>query len=294
MGNNPCVSIGLPVFNGENYLRKTLNSLLEQTYSDFELIISDNASTDATPDICQQFASKDRRIRYIRNKINVGSALNFNRLVELSLGKYFKWAAHDDLCGKDFLKKCVGVLDRDPYTVLCYSRTKEIDKDGNVNKYYRSQPNLYSSKSSKRFYECICTPHPQIQVFGLIRMNTLKMTRLIGHYSSSDRILLGELSLRGRFYEIQDFLFYKRDHAKQHLRVYPTRHLRQEWYNPKRAGKITFPHWRLFLEHFISVNRVPLKFVERSLCYIYLVWWMRLHWKYLTVNLILKEPRESS
>ena len=111
LNNKPRVSIGMPVFNGENYLAEALDSLLTQTFSDFELIISDNASTDKTEEICRAYAVRDQRIRYFRNQENLGASRNYNRVFELSSGEYFKWAAHDDLCAPEFLGRCVDVLD---------------------------------------------------------------------------------------------------------------------------------------------------------------------------------------
>src|SRR3989339_68658 len=116
----PLVSIGLPVHNGEHYLRKTLKSLLSQTYPFIELIISDNASTDGTEAICKAYERLDERIRYFRSDRNRGAAWNFNRVLELAGGTYFKWAAHDDLSAPDFLASCVRILETDRSVVLCY------------------------------------------------------------------------------------------------------------------------------------------------------------------------------
>ncbi len=127
----PRVSVGLAVYNGENYLREAIDSILAQTFTDFELILSDNASTDKTQEICLEYAAKDKRIRYYRNDQNIGGIRNQIRTVELSRGEYYKLAAHDDVCAPDFLEKCVEVLDRDPSVVLCYPKTKIIDENGN-------------------------------------------------------------------------------------------------------------------------------------------------------------------
>jgi glycosyltransferase involved in cell wall biosynthesis len=94
--NVPRVSIGLPVYNGQNYLRCALDSILQQDYTDFELIISDTASADASPGICQELARKDGRVRYYRNETNIGARGNYNRVFELARGEFFKWASHDD------------------------------------------------------------------------------------------------------------------------------------------------------------------------------------------------------
>lgn len=285
--DKPRVSIGMAVFNGENYLADALDSLLAQTYSDFELIISDNASTDGTQEICQTYAARDHRIRYFRNKTNLGGAKNFNRIFELSSGEYFKWAAHDDLCAPGFLERCVEVLDQDSSVVLCYSRTREIDEHGKVLQNY-FEPNIGLLKPSKRFYQCVCVSHPQVSVFGVIRKSTLKKTRLFGNYLESDRVLLGELTLLGRFYQIPEYLFFKRSHPQQLWRIWSTRQSRHGWIDPARPGKITFPHWRLLLEHFISITRASLNWYERARCYIYLIWWIRKAYRKLAKNLILK------
>ena len=94
----PRVSIGLPVYNGQEFLEETLHSILNQTFNDFELIICDNASTDRTAEICRSFAKRDRRIRYYRNEINLGAAKNFNGVFFLARGEYLKWSDNDDLC----------------------------------------------------------------------------------------------------------------------------------------------------------------------------------------------------
>ena len=105
--NKPRVSIGLPIYNGENLVIETLDSFLSQTFSDFEVIISDNGSIDRTQQICEDYAAKDGRIKYYRNLKNLGVAPNLNRVFELSSGEYFKWADHDDLLAPDFLLRCV-------------------------------------------------------------------------------------------------------------------------------------------------------------------------------------------
>ena len=107
------LSIGLPIYNGEEFLKEAIESLINQTFEDFEIVISDNASTDQTQQICRYYADLDPRIRYYRCKQNLGAAWNYNRVFELSYGEYFKWAAHDDFCGPAFFERCVDALDRD-------------------------------------------------------------------------------------------------------------------------------------------------------------------------------------
>ena len=288
--NKTRISIGIPVYNGERFLAETLDSFINQTFPYFELIISDNASTDSTQEICLHYAGKDDRIRYVRQKTNLGASRNYNLLFEMSSGEYFKWASYDDLCAPAFLEQCIRVLDNNPSVILCYSRSQEIDENGLVIRAFPAKPKLGSEKTPERFFECICVPHPQVAVFGIFRSSVLKNTRLIGNFASSDRILLGELSLLGRFSEIPEFLFFRRNHPAQSYKIFRGRHALQAWYDPQRSGKITFPHWRLLYEHFLSVVLTPLRSQDRLICTIYLAWWIRLHWRYLAKNLILKEP----
>src|SRR5512141_2931759 len=123
MITSPRISIGLPVYNGEKYLELTIKSILAQSFTDFELIIADNASTDRTQEICQIYAARDRRIRYLRNEQNLGAAPNHNRVFQLSSGEYFKWSGYDDLIKPDFLAKCIDILDRNPSVAICMPKT---------------------------------------------------------------------------------------------------------------------------------------------------------------------------
>src|SRR5882724_1578861 len=132
----PRVSVGLPLYNAEPFLRPCLDSLLSQTFRDFELLISDNASTDNTGQICLEYAASDQRIRYSLNPHNIGIIANFNRVFELSQGEYFRWAASDDLCAPELLERLVDCLDHSPELVLCYAKTRLIDeKDQIVGEY---------------------------------------------------------------------------------------------------------------------------------------------------------------
>src|SRR5262245_34908562 len=122
----PRVSIGLPVYNGQQFLEETLNSILAQTYTDFELIISDNASTDRTSEIARAYVAKDARVRYHRNENNLGVAGNYNGVFSLASGEYFKWAPADDTCLPNYLARCVEILDLDSTVVLAYPQTQFV------------------------------------------------------------------------------------------------------------------------------------------------------------------------
>jgi glycosyltransferase involved in cell wall biosynthesis len=253
----PRVSIGLPVFNGEPFLEATLNALLAQTYPDFELIISDNASTDQTEAICREYAAKDRRMFYHRHEKNLGAARNYNRVFELSRGEYFKWAAADDLCAPDFLARCVEVLDHDPEIVVCYAKTKIIDAHGAILGEYEHDLSVQSVVATRRFLQVMRSLQECNAVFGLMRSNILRRTGLIGNYIAADGSLLAELSLYGKIYQLPAPLFFRRDHPQA-----SSRNRRQdqqlEFFDPRLKGRIVFPKWRRVFENFVAVKRAPL------------------------------------
>jgi len=279
--NKPRVSIGLPVFNGEGYLAEALDSILAQTYSDFELIISDNASTDRTPEICRAYAARDPRIRYYRNAKNLGASPNFNRVLELSSGEYFKWAAYDDVLGPEFLSRCITVLDQDPSIVLCHAKTGRIDEHSALVGVYEEYQylRLGSRKPHERFFDLIRLDHSCNIVFGVMRASALRMTSLIGPYPASDRPLLAQLGLIGRLYEIPEILFYRRDHPQTTWRVWGEKPEVAAWYDSTKAGRIIFPYWRLCFEYFMSISRVPLSWSDRLLCYVQMARLFKQRWR---------------
>lgn len=287
--STPRVTIGLPVYNGRNYLAQTMESLLAQTYTDFEIVISDNASTDETEAICREFAARDDRVRYFRNEENIGASANYNRAFELGRGIYFKWAAHDDLLAPTYLERCVEVLDQNPDVVLAYTQAKAIDDKGEIVKVYPGKHHFNSPDPRERFYEFVLDPHPVVAVFGLMRRDVLGRTRLIGKYAGSDRPLLSELSLLGKFHEVPEHLFFYRFHEEQSWGGKKSAQAQQAWYDPRRAGKVSFPQWRLLREHVRSIERSPVGFKERASCYLYMGYWMAKNRRRLGRNLLLRD-----
>lgn len=271
--NAPCVSIGMPVYNGEEYLGEAIESLLTQTFSDFELIISDNASTDRTADICRAYAARDPRVRYVRNGTNLGAARNYNQVVELARGKYFKWASHDDVCAPQLLERCVAVLEREPAVVLCYARTQFIDEEGQVIEKHEDRFDLRSSSPHERFAGVFEAPGWCNPIFGVVRTDVLRQTALIGGYYSSDRVLLAELALRGRFYEVPEYLFSRRIHDDMSMRSNPSRVQLAAWFDPNRRKSLAllFPRWRWFSEYLKAIRRAPLSRYQRVRSFLHVV-----------------------
>ena len=207
MQNSPLVSIAVPVYNGENYLSATLESLINQTYNNIEIIISDNGSTDDTKDICETFASKDDRIKYFRYDVNKGAAWNFNNAFKKATGRYFKWAAHDDLHAPEFVEECVNILETKPEVVLCFTRTNFIDSDGGIMFECKYEIDLYAASRRERFIHFANADHIVHEIFGVIRKEALDNSPLIGGYLGSDVVLLTKLTLTGRFYQVNKILF---------------------------------------------------------------------------------------
>lgn len=273
----PRVSLGLPVYNGERFLTEVLESILAQTYDDFELIISNNASTDRTDEICRRYAAKDSRIRYVKNEVNVGAARNFCRVFELAKGEYFKWAACDDVCAPEYLAECVRVLDDNPSVVLCYPETKRIDEDGRFLRDYAPDLDIASPSPQRRFHSLLMRRHGCIEVFGLMRAEVLRKTPLIAGYYGSDRVLLGELSLHGPFHLIPRPLFFSRVHERQSFRAFPSAQAFTAWFDPRKARSIVLPEWRYFVEYCAAIGRAPLAWPERAGCYRVMGQWLRGH-----------------
>lgn len=236
----PTVSVGLPVHNGEPFLREAVESLLSQTWEDFELIISDNASTDATEEICREYAARDPRVRYERCEENVGAAPNYNRLVALARGKYFRWNAHDDNCHEAFLERCVAALENAPDAVLAYPATHVIDDHGSVLSEYRDNLDLSHDSPHQRLgvylknnfvrKRGLCNP-----VFGLMRIDGLRRTCLIRSFVGSDRTLLAHLALIGKFVELPEVLFERRVHKKISTMAATDFASRMRWFDPNAA-----------------------------------------------------------
>ena len=162
----PTVSIAMPVYNGERYVAQAIESMLGQTFRDFEFVISDNASNDGTEALCRRYAATDSRIRYIRRTTNIGGPRNFDYAFSLCCGRYVKWTTADDFSDPHFLEQAVAVLERDPEIVLCYPRTQIVDADGRPVREYEDNLELDDASPRARFRQfylrvglCNAQPH---------------------------------------------------------------------------------------------------------------------------------------
>ncbi|HEY0101154.1 MAG TPA: glycosyltransferase [Pyrinomonadaceae bacterium] len=208
MNNRPLVSIGMPLYNAERYVREALDALLAQDYPDFELIISDNASTDATASICREYAARDRRIQYQRAESNMGAVWNFRRVFELSRGQYFMWAAFDDLRAPQYLSQCVAALEARPEAVMCCTDIRLIDQDGREvgETEFPRGIRMAGRKVSERV-RAISRSLYWYDFYGLMRRDVLATTRLPQPSWGFDVILMLEMSLRGEVLLVREKLF---------------------------------------------------------------------------------------
>ena len=278
----PKVSIGLPVCNGERHLSAALDGILRQTFEDFEIVISDNASTDRTREICLEYCEKDERIRYSRNDTNIGSARNFNRVFELSRGSYFAWAAHDDLYGERYLEKCIEVLDNDPSVSLCHSLIGVIDEfgapipttgsnqigspDGRPIRHLDKNHVAEFPRLEERFKDVLHNVYWCLQVWGLMRTENMRKTGLQRSYYGADKVFLAEISLLGRFHQIEDTLFFKRVHGE--MSYYLSTETKKKWIDPN--GARPFPQVQMLRDYAAVILKTQMPLRARLICFFWI------------------------
>jgi glycosyltransferase involved in cell wall biosynthesis len=259
--SKPRLSIGVPVRNGARFLQKTLDSLLTQSCSEFELMISDNASTDQTEAICRVYAARDRRIRYYRSSEDLGVAHNYNHLFQQARGEYFKWAAADDLYEPDYVGRCLDVLECDPTVVLAYAKARFIDETDSPIEMSDPGFDLRSEATRERLRYVIYASHWVNAIFGLIRAEALAKTRLLPSYPGGDYALLGELTLAGKFVEVPHSLFLRRLHpgaSSQHTTD-------ADWlvHFCTGSGRVCLPFWNRSYDHLMTIAHSGLSIGEK-------------------------------
>jgi len=214
---SPLVSIGMPVYNGEKYIRQALDSLLAQAFKDFELIISDNASTDNTAEICKQYLEKDNRIKYYRNEVNIGAVANFNNLIKYATATYFMWASYDDVWEPSYISELIKIMESDKSIILAFSDFDNIDENGKQIRIYPKILKLSSSEAIfKRLFQFIMFEESNGKanlMYGIMRLNTLReiggFNKTLGEFAADDLFLFSML-FKGNFYIIDELLFHKR------------------------------------------------------------------------------------
>ncbi len=279
------VCIGLSVRNAQQFLTDAVESVLAQRFGDLELIIADNASADATSDLCLDFAKTDKRISYVRHSTAVSDRANLNRTYELSGGQYFMWMRADEELTPDFLQTTVAALDADPSAALAFSHANCIDSTGS------SKPAPCSSLATDanlphiRFRAIACAPpraQLELHLTGLMRRASVDRIPLPRDHAGWARVFLARLAMYGSFIEIPCSLRTIHERRRSISRVLPTSlQRRQPWfarllkqdrispaagidvYNPDAS---TFGEWRLLWEYVQSVRYGWLNTRQRAEC----------------------------
>lgn len=262
------LTIGLPVHNGERFLRESLDALRAQTWTDYELVISDNASTDGTADICREYAARDRRIRYVRQPVNVGAGPNHNLLVPLARGRYFKWASHDDRYAPELVEKCLGLLLADPEVVLAHAWDAVIDDAGEVVRSVPYELDTDVADPAARLRSLLRTAGGN-DFYGVIRLDVLRRVGPHRSYYNADRTFMAGLVLQGRFRQVPEVLYHRRDHPGRASRAGAPRD-RAAALDPRRAGPLRHVLPVMYGEYvagFVrAIARAPLSTRDKARC----------------------------
>ena len=217
----------MPVYNGEMFIREALDSLLAQTFTDFELIISDNASTDKTQEICLAYAQRDPRIRYVRQNENKGALVNFQFVLDQARGDFFMWAAADDRWESSFIMRLAQSLDTNPQAVLASCQFSLVNEDGSLAR----TPNVNWADvfSRSKFFQFVfmalsdeISSRKANHIYGLLRREALLecggMSVFVNTSMGEDILCLLRLLAKWDFTIVDQILFHYR------VRPLPARH----------------------------------------------------------------------
>lgn len=270
--DKPLVSVGVPAYNEEKYIRKTLTSLLSQDYPRFEIIVSDNASTDATEKICIEMQAKDPRIHYYRNETNIGSVNNYNRTFELSQGQYFMWAGGHDMWDKSFISKCASRLGAAPDVVLIYAQTMVIDENEKELGMMPDKIDTRGMSPAKRYRRLVWNLRQGNMIYGMFRRDAFEKTHRYRSGYGADGILLAELSLLGEFEQIKEVLFFRRANRANYFAETPLDRLQRHTQDANPSGKKGNSYFSMvkkaWLLHIDIVKHARISFFDKILCHL--------------------------
>lgn len=256
MTRRPPLTIALPVRNGAAVVEAAARALLAQTFTDFELVIVDGGSTDATPDIARRLAGEDHRVRLVAGRPD-GAPNNFNAAAAQARGRYVKWAADDDLHHPEFVERCVRVLEAEPDAVAAYTRARSVDDGGRVLRAaWGHDPGLGSTDPVERFRTAMAPPRDPIPLvmFAVIRTEVLARTGMLWPVPEFDLALVAELALHGRLVEVDEVLF---DHLEHGDRLGPALAAGGDERARLLGRRSPLPHWQLLVRHLSTLARAP-------------------------------------
>jgi glycosyltransferase involved in cell wall biosynthesis len=273
--------MGVPVFNGEAGLARCLDSLLNQDYPNLEIVISDNGSTDGTAAIAERYRLADSRIRYFRTEQNFGAPWNFNRVFELSSGKYFAWAAHDDQRERTFVSACAARLEVAPAAVLCAGHAAVSIEPSDDILYVTRFDGVDGTSDVVHRYRETLRRLPPTAFYGLYRSSALRKTAMFRPVIATDLAFLQEVMIQGPIIQVPQVLF--RYRARK---AWNTIHQDTRFF----LGIDTKPWWyvpfvMLFLDQWTRLMRAPVSLRVRARLAVVLVLH---HARQIAVKAILK------
>ena len=258
----PLVTIGVPVYNGADFLPQALDSILSQSYSNLEVIVSDNASTDDTAAVCSSYARNDDRVKIVRQKTNIGVIGNWNAVARMASGRYFKWSSASDRCAPTFVEQCVRLMEADSTVVLVYSHTAFIDDENLPVSLSTEDPEARSELASERFKTICSRLVVNNAQQGVIRTSALRQTGLDRPYPGGDMVLMAELALLGKYVLIPEPLLFRRASARTWT---PLRTIEEKdkMFWPAGAPRLRLHSFRTHWDYFLTALRSPLSWKER-------------------------------
>lgn len=245
----PMLTIGMPLYNGEEYVAAAIESILGQDYTDFELVISDNASKDASLEIALGYQRVDSRVRVHSSPENRGAAWNFNEVLRLAEGRYFKWAGHDDLLLPGHLSASMGAVEDSPQgNILWYTRSYLIRDDETERREWEDRMHLQQDSPADRLDHYLRNVNLVNYVFGVWDIEALRASSGLGSYASADLVLLAELAIAGKFFEVPDRLFLRRVEETASHRASGRYEGFAAWFDPANQSRLVFPVSRVLRE----------------------------------------------
>lgn len=248
------LTVGMPTYNAERHIAEAIDSMLAQTHRDFELLISDNASTDRTQDICKSYQRADSRITYVRQSQNLGATENYNFVFRESNSELFKWASSNDYCTEKTLENCIKEVDRDSSVVLCYPPAKLFEKSLEDARDYEDDMVTVDESSVARFFHVIDNMALNNVMNGVTRSDALRSTPLIKEFPYADRNMVAELALIGKIVSASDCFFYRRMDAESATKLKSGADLLAH-FDPRLKRPISFANWRVFSAYLSSLMR---------------------------------------
>ncbi len=209
MTSSPRVTLGMPVYNGAAVMTRAIDSLLSQTFGDFELVISDNASTDRTVEIATSYAEKDSRVRLVSSQVKRGASWNFNHVFRQATGEYFVWTAADDSWDPRYIEACVVELDAYSEAVACVSHIQPVTSTGRpIGRPYGGMA-IRGASVRSRWRAALRNSLLHSATYGVMRREAIGRTRMLPPYVGSDHVFMTQVALQGQVLEIAETLCYK-------------------------------------------------------------------------------------